>query len=76
MDHLQVGKKARDSLYCGLTATCSQSCLFGESLPLLDVRHSGKAKGDALLHQAGCPILLRHLLVAHLLDQVEWSKLT
>ena len=44
MDHSQEGKKARDSLYCGLTATCSQSCLFGKSLPLPDVRHSSKAK--------------------------------
>ena len=42
MDHSQVGKKARDSLYCGLTATCSQSCPFGKSLPLPDVCYSGK----------------------------------
>ena len=68
MDHLQEGKKARNYPYCGLTATCSQCRLLGKSLPLPDVHHSGKAKGDTLLHQAGCPVSLKHLLVAHLLD--------
>ena len=57
MDHSQEGKKVRDSLYCGLTATCSQSCPLRKNLPLPDIHNSGKAKGDALLHQAGCPII-------------------